>query len=376
MNINFEDIADFRRELHRFPEVSGKEFETQNRIIQRLESMGTNASTIGETGVFSVFEGLEPGATVLLRADIDALPIQEVNEFPHKSLKKGISHKCGHDGHTAILIGVAQSLIQTPIRKGKVILLFQPAEENGKGAKKVLEDTKFTFTPDYVFAFHNLPGYPLHQIVVKEGSFNAAVKSIILKLEGKTSHAAEPEHGINPALAISKMIQFFDQLTVVNDSRIDFTLLTPVYSMMGERSYGINAGYGELHYTLRCWDQDNMEKLTNRIVQGANEIAKSYNLSLTIEWTEEFAASHNDGKSVKLISEVAAINNYQVNEKTIPFKWGEDFGLYTQKFKGAMFGIGSGEECPALHNPDYDFPDEIIPTGIHMFNQLIQQIAD
>ncbi len=373
MEAELEEIIKFRRELHQYPEVSQQEFETQMRIMDRLKALDVpELISIGNTGVLVIFNSENPGKTVMLRADIDALPIQETNNFLHKSQYSGVSHKCGHDGHTAILFGVARWLKENPPKNGKVMLLFQPAEENGEGAKSVLADPLFTYTPDFVFAFHNLPGYPIHQIVVKEGSFTAAAKSVILKLTGKTSHAAEPEHGISPAMAMAEIIQFFNQVAQPDINRNDFTLVAPVYSMMGEKSYGVTAGYGELHYTLRSWNNEIMNKLTEEVIKTVQEITKKYQQTLSIDWTEEFAANQNDPNAVMLIRDAAKLNHFDLVKRPMPFKWGEDFGLFTQKYKGAMFGIGSGETCPALHNPDYDFPDEIIPTGVKMFTQLIE----
>jgi amidohydrolase len=309
----------------------------------------------------------------MLRADTDALPITEINSFPHKSIFDGVSHKCGHDGHTAIMVGVAEYLHNNPLQKGTVLLLFQPAEENGEGAKAVLNDPRFDLDPDFVYAFHNLPGYPLHQVVVKEGSFTAAVKSIIIKLKGKTSHAAEPELGINPAKCIAEIISFFDKAIEPNIEADGFALATPVFIHMGEKSYGVSAGYGEVHYSLRTWNNQVMEDFTNKVIEAVNTIASNCGLETEISWTEEFFANQNDPKAVSLIRSIAKEQGFPLEERSTPFKWGEDFGLFTEKYKGAMFGIGSGEESPALHNPDYDFPDEIIPTGIKMFTGLIQR---
>ncbi|WP_436517900.1 amidohydrolase [Ekhidna sp. To15] len=376
MEAELEQIIKFRRELHQYPEVSQNEFETQKRIINALKGIGIpDPISVGNTGVIVVFSGAETGKSVMLRADIDALPIQETNDFPHKSQHMGVSHKCGHDGHTAIMYGVARSLLKNPPIKGKVILLFQPAEENGEGAKAVLKDAQFDFEPDFVFAFHNLPGYPLHQVVVRDGSFTAAAKSVILKLNGKTSHAAEPEMGINPTNAIAELISFFDQLAQPDLNREDFALTAPVHISMGEKSYGVTAGYAEVHYTLRSWNNKTMNQLTDAVIRRTSEIARENQLELDIDWTQEFDANQNNLEAVQFIRD-AAKNSFELVERPTPFKWGEDFGLFTKRYKGAMFGIGSGENCPALHNPDYDFPDEIIPTGMKMFLQLIEEVTN
>lgn len=367
-------LVQFRQELHQHPEVSQKEFQTQQRIIHKLTELGVGKIIpIGGTGVLALFEGKQPGKTVMLRADTDALPIQEVNEFAHRSVVEGVSHKCGHDGHTAVMMAVAAHLADYPLDQGRALLLFQPAEENGEGAKAVLADSQFPFAPDWVFAFHNLPGYPLHQVVVREGSFTAAAKSIILKLDGKTSHAAEPELGINPAMAISELIQMLDSVSRPDISKDNFSLTSPVYIHLGEKSYGVSAGHGEVHYTLRTWDNETMDALCERIVEEAITIARKHNLKLTIDWTESFFANQNDKEAVEMIRQSAANNNLSVVDRDTPFKWGEDFGLFTEKYRGAMFGIGSGENHPALHNPDYDFPDAILPTGFGMFLSILNQ---
>ncbi|MEQ8906563.1 amidohydrolase [Ekhidna sp.] len=368
-----KDLIAFRKELHTYPEVSQKESETQRRIIEFLASKGVEGKKIGGTGVFVVFDSGNEGKTIMLRSDHDALAIQEINDFDYKSRNEGVSHKCGHDGHTAIMCGVAQYFQKNPLAKGKVILVFQPAEENGEGAKAILADGQFNYEPDLVYALHNLPGYPLHQIVIKEGNFTAAAKSIIIKLDGKTSHAAEPESGLNPALAISELIQMFKDVSQPDFNRDDFALITPIYIHMGELSYGVSAGHGEVHYTLRTWNRETMNPLTETVLKRVDEILVKHDLKSEISWTEEFASNRNDPKAVQLIDKVIEELGFSKEERERPFKWGEDFGLFTQKFPGAMFGIGSGEDCPALHNPDYDFPDEITVTGIKMFTHIVEK---
>jgi amidohydrolase len=321
------DLVAFRKELHRNPEVSQKEFETQKRIISFLKQIGIEGKVVGITGVMVVFDSGKAGKTIMLRSDHDALPIQEVNEFEHKSLVDGVSHKCGHDGHTAIMCGVAKHIKDHPISKGKVILLFQPAEENGEGAKAVLADKEFDFKPDLVFALHNLPKYALHAIVCKEGSFTAAAKSIIIKLDGKTSHAAEPELGINPARAISELVQMFDKVKQPDLDRDDFALTSPIYIHMGELSYGVTAGHGEVHYTLRTWNNETMNKLSNGILLEVERIAQNHQLRSTISWTEEFSSNQNHPDAVSIITESIKENGFKNTERSTPFKWGEDFGL-------------------------------------------------
>lgn len=372
-----KELVTFRKMLHANPEVSGKEYNTAKSVSKFLKTCKPTKviENIGGTGIVAIFDSGKSGKSVMFRAELDALPIQEINTFAHKSSIDGVSHKCGHDGHTTVLLGLAIILSEQKPKTGKVFLLFQPAEEDGEGAKAVFADPKFeALKPDYIFAFHNLPAYPLNQIVVKNNSFTAGVKSIIIQINGKTAHAAEPENGLNPALAIAEILQESAKLSNNDPNRDDFTLITPVHVEMGEIAYGISAGYGEVRLTIRTWDEENMEKLTADIINCIEKASENHQMPITYSWTHEFFANQNDDTAVSLIREAASSLSFDIFQRKFPFKWGEDFGLFTQHFKGAMFGIGSGEKSPALHNPDYDFPDEILPVGIQLFHQISLQI--
>jgi amidohydrolase len=364
-----------RKQLHSQPELSGKEFNTQQKIIDFLESYcNIKPVKVANTGVLAEFKGKIKGKKILIRGDIDALPIQEINEFNHKSTVSGISHKCGHDGHTTIALGLALLLSEKPLDSGTVYILFQPSEENGKGAQKVLNDSYFkSLQINYAFALHNLPGFPLHEIVIKDKEFTSNVKSVIIKLKGKTSHAAEPEKGYNPANTIARIIQYSDERTNNNPNSKDFFLITPVHINMGKLSYGISAGYGEVHLTIRSWSTDLMETECKKLEEYVETISTTEYINPEIIWLEEFYANVNNTEAVSFINSASKENNFSIHELTTPFKWGEDFGLFTQQFKGAIFGLGAGKNTPALHNPDYDFPDEITPTGINLFYTIIQK---
>ena len=364
-----------RKHLHAHPEVSEFEFETAEFIKNYLEQNTTcdNIIPVAKTGVLAVFEGSEPGETTLLRADTDALPIQEINEFAHKSTNPGVSHKCGHDGHTVMMLGVAHALSAHPPAKGRVLLLFQPAEENGMGAPGVIADPEFQkFGIDRVFALHNLPGHPKGEILTRNGVFNANVTSMIITLQGKTSHAAEPEHGINPAAAIAEITLAIDKLNNNYPEQDDFFNIVPVYATLGEKAYGISAGYGELHLTYRAWNGTLVNQQWNSIEALAGEISEKHGLKLAITRTQDFNESRNDASCVDIVRQAAQNGSLGQSELPAPMKWGEDFGLFTQTWPGAMFGLGSGVDTPALHNPDYDFPDDITENGIRIFEQVVR----
>lgn len=365
----------FRKELHAYPEVAQTEYETAQRIETYLKT-NTAASVIraAKTGVLAFFDSGQNGETIMLRSDHDALPIQEINNFEHKSTIKNVSHKCGHDGHSTIMLGVAEALTDFPISTGKVILLFQPAEENGWGAQAVLKDENFEIDEiDYAYALHNLPGFEKNQIIYKYNNFTAHIKSLIIKFQGKTAHAAEPEKGDNPDLAISELITYCHEITNNNPAQDDFFLITTIHVNLGTRDYGISADTAELHLTIRAWNKEAFDKNCQQLLSKVERTAQQYSLNTSLTWLQEFHANENNKLAVDNIKKAADTLNFQAQERQHPFRWGEDFGLFTQQCKGAMFGIGAGKDTPALHNPDYDFPDEISETAIQQFYQIIKQ---
>lgn len=327
---------------------------------------------VGGTGVIATFDSKKPGEHLLFRAELDALPIQEANTFSYRSIYEGVSHKCGHEGHTTVLLGLAHLLHESKDWIGKVSLLFQPAEETGAGAMAMLADPQLkTLKVDKAFAFHNLPGYPLGQIIWKKGAFTPAVQSLIIQLEGKTAHAAEPQNGLNPALAMAEILQFAQQLEIADPLQPDFRLLTPVYMTMGEKAYGVSAGAGEVHLTLRAWTQAEMEILTTTFLHKVKAIANHSGLALNFSWTDTFKANFNADPLVTQLQESIRRNHLSDWMLERPLTWGEDFGAFGALCPTAMFGIGAGEDSPALHHPDYDFPDDIIPTALQAFWGII-----
>lgn len=378
-DIPIDRLIHFRRKvLHRYPELSGSETETAHQIAAFLSACNPDEIIrgIGGTGVAAIYRGQDDGPVVMLRCELDALPIQEPDHIPHRSENSGVSHKCGHDGHMAILCGVAVLLSHQPPKRGKVVLLFQPSEENGKGAASVLHDPKFeAIKPDWIFALHNLPTFPKNQIIVKNGQFTPAVNSIIVKYTGYTAHAATPDKGVNPARALAELtIELLDWNT---DSNLnDFLIVTPVYQKLGEKAYGTSAGEGEAHFTLRCRDTEQMRAIEKRIESRAKAIADRHQLMIETDWIEEFYSGFNNEQAVDYIRKAASKTGAKLREVDQPFRWGEDFGIFTHAFKGAMFCVGAGEDHPALHHPDYDFPDEIIETAVKVFYETINEVLN
>lgn len=371
------ELLNLRKELHKNPELSSFEFETSNRIRKFVEKHNPSSiiENVGETGLAVIYKYKKKGKSITIRCELDALPIQEDNQFSHQSKTEGVSHKCGHDGHMAIVSGLIFWIKNQSFESGKIILLFQPAEETGKGAYQIIKDKKFKeLQTDYYFALHNIPKEPLHSIILIEKGFSAEVQSLIIKVKGKESHAAEPENGINPAVGISDIIRIMSELSVNYPEDENFTVLTPVHINMGQKSYGISPAKGELHYTLRTWSNEKMLILKTQIEAVVKKTCHVHKLEYEVEWLEYFPASNNNITCNNYIEKAAQENKFKIIKRPYPFKFGEDFGWFSKKYKTAMFGLGAGIDTPALHNADYDFPDEIIETGISMFKSIISNI--
>ncbi|MCB0689001.1 MAG: amidohydrolase [Saprospiraceae bacterium] len=377
MILSESKLFELRHILHELAEVSGQEEKTATFISQFLNNHNPSKLTegVGGHGIIATYDYGPSGSTLVFRAELDALPIDESHlTLTYQSKIPGVSHKCGHDGHMSILLGLAAYLSQANYPGGKIVLLFQPAEETGTGASKILQDTRFIeLHPDFVFALHNLPGYPLGKVLSKEGIFTAAVSSMIVRLQGVTSHASEPEKGKNPSLAISEIIQYAERLTYNHPASENFQLITPVFYRLGQKAYGISAGEGEMHFTLRAWTSKHLEDLILQFTKEIRKIEKRHQLIISINFLEEFSSTHNDKEAVEIIKK--ACQRVQTEYMTLdtPFKFGEDFGLFTQNYKGAMFGLGAGIEQPPLHHQNYDFPDELIITGMELFKNIIEQ---
>ena len=372
-----DKLINLRHELHRLPELSQQEKKTALRIKSFVaEYNPTEIITgIGGEGIVVIYNYNIDGPTIAIRCELDALPIVEENQFSYRSEVEGVSHKCGHDGHMAIVAGLCKWLENQEMESGRVVLIFQPSEENGKGAHQMLQDKRFTkLDIDYMFALHNIPGQKMHSIITMEQGFSAEVQSFSVKLTGHESHAAEPENGINPALGISELVARLDQLNLPDPCAANYTVLTPVYINMGEKSYGISPAEGEAHYTIRTWSTLYMDRLQGQIIEVIEEIGKTQKLDFKIDWFEHFPAAENNSVCNTIIRDAVKESDFDLIERPYPFKFGEDFGWFSKEYKAGMFGLGAGVDTPALHSRTYDFPDELIETGVAVFKEIIIKV--
>jgi amidohydrolase len=366
-------LTTLRHDLHRRPEVSGEENATAERITTELQALGADRiwTGLGGHGVAAEFAGITSGPTVLLRCELDGLPIREISDLPYKSRIEGKGHLCGHDGHMVTMLGVAMTLAERPAA-GRVILLFQPAEETGAGAKAVIEDARWPeIKPDFAFAYHNVPGRPLGEIGLREGAGNCASRGMQILLEGKSSHAAAPEDGLSPALAMVALMESLPSLGFGTIADEAFSLSTLTHAHLGEPTFGIAPANGELRITLRTMTNERMEMLIANA--GAQVEDAKGALDVEVHWHDVFRAVNNDIDATAIARKAALELGHVLNEMNTPMRWSEDFGrIGDDGAKAAMLYIGAGGNQPQLHNPDYDFPDALLPVAIDQFCGIIQ----
>lgn len=378
VDAQLNQLIALRHRLHRTPELSGQEAGTAQVIREFLEKCRPDEihTELGGHGLAAVFKSSDSsGPSIMLRAELDALPLKETISLPWASEFENCAHKCGHDGHMAILAGVALRLKERPPASGSVTLLFQPAEETGYGAAALLDDSRFqALKPHWIFALHNLPGHEVWSILTRDGAFAAGSAGVRIKLQGATSHAAYPEQGNSPDLAMAEIVT---QLAGLNDTRAgSLALVTVVHARLGEKTFGISPGEAEILATIRSDNDLVLNKLKNTASDLGKAAAQRHNLTATIEFCEEFPVTMNHPEAVAVIKQTAAELDLDMESpEESPFRWSEDFGLLTSWVKrGAMFGLGAGVNHPVLHGPDYDFNDDLILPGVTIMDRICRTI--
>ena len=371
------ELTDWRRMLHQQPEVSGAEERTALAVTLMLQDLRPDQliTGLGGHGVAAVFDSGVTGPTVLFRAELDALPIPEIGDLPHRSLIPGLGHMCGHDGHMAILAGLARVLARQRPARGRAILLFQPAEETGSGAASVVADPDFCqIRPDFAFALHNLPGLPLGHVALKPGPANCASRGLKLILQGKTAHASMPEGGVSPALALSRLIPALMGLGPGGPVEPGFRLVTITHATLGNPTFGVAPGSAELWATLRTLTDSDMDQLLDDAVTAVSDKAAISGLHITHSYHDVFDACHNDPDATAILTRVIAKLGLPLSRVGYPMRWSEDFGRFGQVAKSAMFVLGAGVDHPRLHNPDFDFPDALIGPGVRVFSAVVRDL--
>lgn len=378
-NADLAELTDFRRTLHQYPEVSGEERETAARIATSLAPLNPTEvlQGLGGYGLAAIWVSPIPGPTVLFRAELDALPIAEISTAPHRSQTPGKAHLCGHDGHSTILMALARLLSRTPPASGRVILMFQPAEEDGSGAAAVTADPRYAaLTPDYAFALHNMPGIPFGQAHLAPGPFACASQGLKITLTGKTAHASLPHTGTSPALALSQLIPALQTLGPGGpDLHPDFRLITLTHARLGEPAFGIAPGEAQIWATLRTPADPPMAALRAEAIHLASTIAADHGLTIAFTHHDDFAATINNPDAATIFATALDALNIPHTPGTLPMRASEDFGRFgAPPTKLAMLLLGAGQG-PALHNPDYDFNDALIPLATKIFHRVLTTLT-
>ncbi|MDX8491793.1 amidohydrolase [Mesorhizobium sp. VK22B] len=376
-NRDLVELTAWRRKLHQQPEISNEEEKTAREVVDFLADTSPDKvlTGLGGHGVAAVYDSGQAGPTVLFRSELDALPIHELSGVEHASQVPGKSHMCGHDGHTAILAALGRQLGRQRPARGRVVLMFQPAEETGNGAAGVVADPRFSeIAPDFAFSLHNLPGVPFGQVRLKAGVVNCASRGMRIVLEGKTAHSSMPETGVSPMLAVSQLMPQLPALGRGTFADDDFGMVTVTYCSMGEAVFGIAPGYAEIWATLRTRRDERMTYLCAAAEALAAKIAAEHGLSARHDYHEIFVASVNAPDAVEHLNRALDEEDVPRGEEALPMRASEDFGIFGHNAKSAMFFLGAGERYPALHNPDYDFPDDLIPIGSKIFMRTARNL--
>jgi amidohydrolase len=376
-NSDIAELTQWRRKLHRQPEISNEEEKTALEVVSFLTPTEPDAilTGLGGHGVAAVYDSGKPGPTLLFRSELDALPIEELGDVPHKSQVPGKSHMCGHDGHTAIIAALGRAFSRERPASGRVVLMFQPAEETGDGAAGVVADPRYeTILPDYAFSLHNLPGVPFGHVRIRDGVVNCASRGMRIELTGKTAHSSMPETGISPMRAIAELMP---ALAALGGGRFDedsFAMATVTHCTMGEPVFGVAPGHAEIRVTLRTRLDERMAALCGEAEALAKRVSKEFGLGLTFDYHEIFAASLNHSEAADHLRRAMDDEGIEHGGGDLPMRASEDFGAFGKRAKSAMLFLGAGERHPQLHNPDYDFPDDLIPIGARIFLRTAKNI--
>ncbi|MCC5964022.1 MAG: amidohydrolase [Rhodobacteraceae bacterium] len=366
-------LQQLRHTLHARPELSGAEGETARTLRNALVETQPDQVIEGLAGhgLALVYDSGAPGPSVLFRAELDALPITEASGVPHASRRAGVAHLCGHDGHMAILAGMARHVGQHRPPRGRVVLLFQPAEETGAGARAVLADPRFgTLAPDWAFALHNMPGMELGHITVAPGPASCASVGLHLRWQGREAHAATPESGLSPAPSLAALMALIAPHAIPGALTGGFRQATLCHLSMGARAFGIAPARAEAMLTLRTITDSALAAFEAEIRNGL----QSFDLSPDISRHDHFNATDNDPQAAAHITRAATGLGIPEGDFPLPMRPSEDFGAFSATTRTGLFFLGSGRDHPALHDPHYDFPDPLIAPGVALFARIMDQV--
>ncbi len=370
-----DEVTGWRRDIHAHPELLYDVHRTAGLVAEKLRAFGCDevVTGIGRTGVVGVVRGARgaSGRTVGLRADMDALPIEEETNAPYRSTVPGKMHACGHDGHTAMLLGAAKYLAETRNFEGTAVFIFQPAEEGGAGAAAMLQEGLMDrFGVDEVYGVHNWPGIPVGHFAVKPGPLMAAADKFTITVTGRGGHAAHPHQCADPLVAGAQMVSAMQSIVARNVDPLDAAVLS-ICSFKSGDTYNVIPQIATILGTVRTLKTEVQAIVEGRIHAVAESVATAMGVSAQVDYVRGYPVTFNHAEQTEFMARIAGEVS-GVNTDVVPQMGAEDFSYMLLERPGAYMFIGNGDSA-LCHHPAYDFDDGAIPYGISLFAKIVEQ---
>jgi amidohydrolase len=371
-----DELTEWRRDIHAHPELGFEEHRTADLVASKLAAFGCEVRRgVGRTGVVGTLKLGGSSRSIGLRADMDALPMEESNDFPHRSRNPGRMHACGHDGHTTMLLGAARYLAETSDFDGTVHFIFQPAEEGLGGSLAMLEDGLFDRFPcDAVFGMHNRPGLAVGKFAIRTGSMMAGGATFDITINGFGGHAARPQSTIDPVLIACQIATALQSIVSRIVDPIDTAVLS-ITQVVGGDAYNVIPQQAFLRGTVRTFRSETMTLIRDSMERMAIGIAAGFGATASLDFKILFAPLVNNGEEAKFVADVAAelVGGANVDRNLDPIMASEDFSFMLEARPGAYINIGNGDGGCQVHNPAYDFNDAALPLGASLFARLVER---
>jgi amidohydrolase len=370
-----DELTEIRRDIHAHPELGLEEHRTAERVATKLAEWGVEVHRgVGKTGVVGVLRNGD-GPSIGLRADMDALPIEEETNLAYSSRNPGRMHACGHDGHTTMLLGAAKYLADTKNFQGTVNFIFQPGEEGIGGALAMLEDKLFERFPcQAIFGMHNRPGMPVGQYAISPGVGMAGGAFFDIAITGKGAHGARPEESIDPVLVACHIGTALQSIVARNVPPQDIAVLSVTRILSGD-AYNVIPQTATLAGTVRTMKRETMQLVETNMKRVAGNIAAGFGAEAKVDFRVIFAPLVNDADHASAFADAAAdlVGEAKVNRNKPPANASEDFSFMLEKVPGAYINLGNGEDSAPVHNPAYNFNDAAIPYGVALFASIVER---
>ena len=370
------EITEWRRDIHQHPEILFDTQRTSAMVADKLRSFGVDqvVTGIGRTGVVAVIKGKSTisGKTIGLRADMDALPIEEQTGLEYASKTPGAMHACGHDGHTAMLLGAAKYLCETRNFDGTAVVIFQPAEEGGGGGKEMCDDGMMErFGIDEVYGMHNWPQMPVGQFAIRPGAFFAASDMFDIKITGKGGHAAKPQETIDPTVVASHLVLALQSIVSRNANPVDQMVVSVTSFETSSTAFNVIPESVHLRGTVRTLSAEMRDLAERRLIELAEGTAAAFGASADAEFRRTYPVMSNSDTQTEFAAKVAKSVSGDCADADLVMG-GEDFSFMLEERPGAYILIGNGDTA-AVHNPNYNFNDDAIPAGCSWWAEIIEQ---